>query len=157
MDIAGNEQVQLTVTVIVTKARAIRPVAEGHSSLLSNICERPITVVMKETVLSEITYIQIWPAVIVVVSHSHAVAPAAVGYAGLGSNIGKGAIVIVMEEGGVWRLSLAIHCFIGRTVHQVDIDPAIMVVVQQGHARAGCFQDVIFLRVPHLVMPDGQA
>ena len=65
--------------------------------------------------------------------------------------------MIVVKEGSVWWLRLAIQRFIGRAVHQVDIEPAIMVVVQQGHAGSGRFQDVVLLRISHPVLPDGQA
>ena len=157
MHVAGDKQIELAVTVIVAKGRAVGPVAERHAGLFGNVGEGSVMVVVIETVLSEIADIQIWPAIIVVVAYSDAKTPAAVGYASFRGNIGEGAIVIVMEEGRVRWLRFAIFSLIGRAVHQINIEPAIMIVVQQGHTRASCFHDEVLLRLSHPVAPDSQA
>ena len=54
VDIAGNKEIQLSVTVIVTEARAVGPVAEGHPGLLRDVGERPVMVVVKEAVLPKL-------------------------------------------------------------------------------------------------------
>ncbi len=45
----------------------------------------------------------------------------------------------------------------GRTVHDVDIEPAVVVVVDQSHARALGLDDVVLGRRAHLVGPLRQA
>ena len=54
MNIARDKQIELTVSVVVPKACAVGPVAQGNSGFFGNIGERPIMIVVIETVLSEV-------------------------------------------------------------------------------------------------------
>ncbi len=55
--------------------------------------------------------------------------------------------MIVVEEGRVRGRFLATQCAKGRTIHQIDIQPAIAVIIEERHAGARCFQDELLIRV----------
>ena len=65
--------------------------------------------------------------------------------------------MIVAKQGGVRRRLLAVESVEGRAVHQVDVEPAIVVVVDQADARAVRLHDELLLRHAHLVDPAGEA
>jgi hypothetical protein len=45
----------------------------------------------------------------------------------------------------------------GRAVDHVDVEPAVVVVIQQGDARAGGLKDIFLFERSHLVMPGGES
>ncbi len=45
---------------------------------------------------------------------------------------------------------------VGGAVHQVDVEPAVFVVVKEGYSRARGFEDELFIGGAHGVMPGGQ-
>ena len=77
--------------------------------------------------------------------------------AGFGGDVGEGAVVIVVEERGVRGEGLSIQRGLGAAVHEVDIEPAVVVVIEQGDAGADAFEDVFLLGRTHDVVPLGQA
>ena len=114
-------------------------------------------VVVVEAVLAVVAHIDVGPAVVVVVGDRAAIAPAVVGHAGLGAHIGKCAIVVVVEQRGVGRLFFAVERVEGRAVDQVDVEPAVVVVVDQADAGAVGLDDELLFRHAHLVDPAGEA
>src|SRR5277367_2086055 len=103
-------------------------------------------IVMVETVCPEVRYIDIWPAVVVVVSYRDSIAPSVIGHARFDRDIREGAVMIVVEERSVRRLGFSLQRLAGRAIHEVNIQPAIVVVVQQGHAGTCRVQNVLLLR-----------
>jgi hypothetical protein len=114
-------------------------------------------VVVIEPVLAIVAYENVGPAIVVVVRNGHAKTPAVVGHPGLRRHIGKRAVVIVVEQGGVRRRLLAVQRIERRTVEQVDIQPAIVVVVDQPHARAVGVDDQSLVRCAHRMVPAGKS
>ena len=99
--IAGDEQIEPAIAIIVAKGRPARPVAQLHAGLLRGVGEGAIVVVVIEAILAEIGDEQIGPAIVVIVADGYSEAPAVVGHACFCRDIGKGAVVVVVEEGGV--------------------------------------------------------
>ena len=64
--------------------------------------------------------------------------------------------MVVVEQRGVRRLFFAVERVEGRAVDQVDIEPAVVVVVDQAHARAVGLDDEVLFRHAHLVDPAGE-
>src|ERR1700744_798537 len=133
VNVSGNEEIQMAISVIIAKTCSCRPIAESDSCLFCKIGEGAIVVVMVEAIFPEVRYIKIGPAVVIVIAHPYAIAPTIVCHTCFGSNIRECAIVVVVKEGGVWSFGLAVESVIGGSVHQIDVDPAIMVVVKQCH------------------------
>src|SRR5271154_2697167 len=51
------------------------------------------------------------------------------------------------------RFFLAVESLEGRAVDEIDIEPAIVVVVDQSNAGAICLQDELLVGVAHLMRP----
>ncbi len=82
--------------------------------------------------MPKLVTIDVGPAIVVVVADGYAKAPAIVGDAGLGGDVGEGSVVIVVKQRGVWCGCFADERVEGRAVDEVDVEPAIVVVVEQG-------------------------
>ena len=52
--VAGNEQVEAAIAVVIAEGRTVRPVAERYAGLFSNIGEGAGVVVVVEAVLAEV-------------------------------------------------------------------------------------------------------
>ncbi len=157
MDVAGHEEIEPAIAVVVAPGCAGGPVAEGDAGLLGYVGEGAVVVVVVEPILAEVGDIDVGPAVVVVVSDGHAEAPAIVADAGFLGHVGEGAVVIIVEERGMRRESFSIERGLGAAVHEIDIQPAIVVVIQEGDAGADAFEDVFLVGRTHDVMPFGQA
>ena len=156
MHIAGDVQIEQSVAVVVAPGRAGRPVAERHAGLFGHVGEGAVVIVVVEPVLAVVAHVDVGPAVVVVVGNRAAISPAVVGHAGLLRDIGERAVVIVVEQRGVRRLFLAVERVEGRAVDEVDIEPAVVVVVDQANAGAVGLDDEVLLRGAHLVDPAGE-
>ena len=155
--VAGHKQIEPPVAIVVSPGRAVRPVPQRDTGLFGNIAKRPVVIVVVEAVLAEVADEDIGPAVVVVVADCCAESPAVVGYACFRGDIGKRTVVVVVEQGCMRWLSLSAHSIVGRAVDEVDIEPAIVVVVDETHARSIRLENVFLLARAHDVLPRGQA
>ena len=114
-------------------------------------------VVVIETVLAEVGDEQVRVAVVVVVADGYAKPPTVVGDSCFGGNIGEGAVVVVVEECGVRRLRFAGQGVVGGAVHHVNVEPAVLVIVEEGDAGPWRLEDESLFGSAHGVMPGGQA
>ena len=84
---------------------------------------------------------QVDVAVVVVITSGDAHAESTAGNAGFFRHVGEGAVVVVAIQ-GVAKRFLGLE-EIGRpAVHQVDVHPAVVVVVEEGTARAERFGEI---------------
>src|ERR1700761_2845222 len=157
MNISGDIEIEQTVPVVVTPRRPSRPVTQCDSSLLRHIRKGSIVIIVKEAILTVIAYEDIRPAVIVVVGNTYAIAPTVIRHASLCSYIGKSAIVIIVKQRRMRRSFLAIEGIERRAVHEVNVKPAIVVIINQAHTRSVRFNDDPFLGNSHFVTPRCEA
>ena len=110
----------------------------------ADVGERAVAVVVIEHVLAEVGDEQVIVAVVVVVADADALSPAGVSDAGFGGDIGESAVAIVLEQmrGG---LLAGGEAFQARAVHQKNIEPAVVVVIVEGDAAAGGFEQIFIL------------
>src|SRR6185437_2528740 len=80
-------------------------------------------------------------------------APAIVRDAGFFGHVSKRSIVIVAEQRSMRWCRLAAHGVVGRAIHQIDIEPSIIVVIKERNAGAKGLDDVAFLRRAHAMSP----
>ncbi len=131
VDIVGDEEVEMAVAVIVKKQQ---PVFQRVSRLQKagfgcDICERPVSIVAVENVLTVVADEEIVPAVVVIVAHATALSPAAATDAGLLCDVGEGSIAIVFEEMGERFLALR-EAFDAGAVDEEDVRAS-----RRGHSR----------------------
>src|SRR5271168_3151344 len=110
-------------------------------------------VVMVEAILSKIGYVEVGPSIVVVVSNSHAIAPSVIGYSCLYRYIGKSSVVVVMEKRGMRGFCFTSLRFVGGAIHEIDIEPSIVVVIDQCNAGTNRIDDEFLGRIAHVRMP----
>ena len=65
--------------------------------------------------------------------------------------------MVVAKQSRLWWRFLTVERLVGRTIDEVNVEPAIVVVVQQRYTRSFGFEDEAFLRSSCCVMPTGKA
>ena len=100
---------------------------------------------MIKTILAIVGDVEVLPSVIVVVAHAYPLPPSACRESSLHRHIGKSSIVIISVQMIGRGLSPG-KSFEGRAIHQKNIRPAIIVIIEDCRTRSGSLDDV-FLRV----------
>src|ERR1700712_3147062 len=133
--ITGDEEVQPSITVIVSESRTSGPCPECHAGLLCNVGESSVMIVAVKTVPAEVCDVEIRPPIVVEVPNDDTISPSIIGYSGLSGDIRKCAVVVVVKERGMRRFFFPVERSDCRTIHEVDVQPAVIVVIQQSDAR----------------------
>jgi hypothetical protein len=89
---------------------------------------------VEELVLPGVEHVDIGPAVVVVVADRYAHAIALARHAGFLRHVGEGPIVIVMVQAIPVLGAFLLERRDGRAIHQIDVQIAVVVVVEQRHA-----------------------
>ena len=97
VDVAGHEDIEQSVAVIITKAWTGGPVAKSYSGRFGDIGKRPVVIIVLESILSVIGHVKVWPAVVVIVTHRHAESPSVIRHARCFCHVGEGSVVIIVE------------------------------------------------------------
>ena len=100
---------------------------------------------MVEPVFAKIGYIDIGPAIVIVIADHNAKAPSLVGHSGFVSYVGESSVVIVVEQHGPRRGLCALQRGKRRPVQQINVEPSIIVIVEESHSRARRLQDGAFV------------
>ena len=98
-------------------------------------------IVAIETVGSVVRDVQIRPAVVVDVARRHAEAPPSVGHAGAIGDVREPEIAIVEEERGARRRLEALERGACRAVDQIDVEPPVVVDVDERDAARRRVED----------------
>ncbi len=143
-DVVADEEVEITVAVVIEKSAAGAPAnfIVVKACLFRDVGEGAVAVVAKQDVVTPEGAEEIIPAVIVVVTDANACLPPSAPDAGFFRNVGECAITIVLVKmcGGSLPLGpfLAEEC----AVREVYIEPAVMIVIEEGDSGALGFNDV---------------
>src|SRR5439155_20877938 len=108
----------------------------ANPGYVCHISKLAITIVVIKNVLTEIADEEIYEAVVVVVTNANALSPAGVGYAGLHGNVCECSVTIILEKMRRRLLALG-ETFQARSVHQENVEPAVVVVIVKSNAGAG--------------------
>ena len=153
VDVTGDKQIETAVAVIVAEGGAGGPVAKLHPGLFGDVGKGAVVIVAVEAIPAEVRHKNVGPAIVVVVADGNAEAPAIVGDAGLLGDVGEGAVVVVVEERGVGRGDFAGERVVRRSVDEIDVEPAVVVVVEQADSGAVGLEDELLFRRAHVVGP----
>src|SRR5271156_441366 len=151
-NVAGNKEIEKTIVIVITPGRARRPSAQRDSSFFSNVGKGAVVIIVVEAVLAEIRNVDVGPAIVIVIANHGAKAPALVGDSGLVGDVGKGAVVIVVEQHGPRWSFLALQRGKRGPVHQIDVEPSVIVIVEKSNARSGRLENRVLLGTARLVM-----
>src|SRR5882762_8313373 len=155
IDVVGNHEIEKTVAIVVAKSSASRPAAVGNAGFASDIGEGAVAIIFVKDVAAEASDVEIGPAVVVVVSHRAAHGKARSRQAGFGGDIGERAVVIIVVQSALARLSLDGHSDSGG-IGEIDVEPAIAIVVKKNYAAAHGFHDVFLRRVGGVLKSDAR-
>ena len=130
----ADEEVKTAVIVEVEPYRAGGPAGRSKAGFLGHVGERAVAIVLVENAASIGCDEDIRPPVVVVVTDGNAHSESSARHARSFGHIGERAVAIVLVKCIVDRLSGGPE--IARpAVHQVDIHPAIVVVVEECTTR----------------------
>ena len=107
---------------------------------LTDIRECPVAVVTIQNIFSVVAYEEIFIAVVVIVSDANALSPSCMRQARFLGNVGKSSVVIIVVQ-VICGLLFAGKRVESRSIHDKNIRPAIVVIIEYGHACAGSLED----------------
>src|SRR6267378_7427312 len=140
-----NVQVQQPVAVVVAESGTRAPASRiSNTRLRRHVAKCSITIVLIKEGAGETRNIKVVPAIVVVIPYRRSKAPAAVRQTSLLCHVGKCAVMVVVVELARGTLS-RLHVLESGTVDQIDIRPAIVVVIEEGDPATHRFHDVELL------------
>ena len=144
IDIVRDHEIDKSISIVVAECCTGRPSAVGDASFCGHVGKGAVSVVAIENVAAQAGDVEIGPAVVVVVSYGSAHGKAARGETRFCRHVGERTVVIVMVENA--EALCAFDCHLDRrSIGEIDVGPAIPIVVQQDYSAAHGFHDV-FLR-----------
>src|ERR1043165_678588 len=139
----------MSVAIVIEKSAACAPVDLFviNTGFAGHIREGAIAVVVEQKVVSPKAAEQVVPTVIVVVADADAGLPASAGQTRCFRDIGKCAVPVVLEELRGGCFSFRPFLAQTRTVGEIDVEPAIVVVIEKCNPAALGFDDVALVGV----------
>ena len=140
--IVGDKQIEVPIAVIIHKGAPGAPACVAlieQTRLPRHIRKGAIAVVAVKSVLTVVGDEDVFKTIVVVIRYSNSAGPACAAKARLIGNIGEGSIPIVLVEPICRRRSVT---FQSRSRQEEDVQPTIVVIVQEGHTAANGFQYV---------------
>src|SRR5579872_3968737 len=138
------EQIEISVIVVVKPHGARRPAGSRDAGLLCDIGKRAVAVIVVENAASVLRDVYIGEAVSVIVPYRHALTVASAADTCLFGDVGESAVAVIaikrVAQGRVRIVEIAFA-----TVDQIDVHPAVIVIVEKGASRSRGFRQV-FLR-----------
>ena len=146
IDVVGDEKIEMAIPVVVDECAACAPATllPSDSGLLAHVGKSSIAVVVIENVLAVVSYEQIFEAIVVIISNANALPPAAMAQSSFCGHVGECAVAIVLEQMRRGFVSRG-KAFQSRAIHQKNVEPAVVVVVVEGHSAAGGLQQIFVL------------
>src|SRR5436190_14344200 len=144
LQVPGDEQIQEAIMVIVSPCRPRGPAPESDACLLCEIAETTVVIIVIQAVFPKVSDVKVSPAIIVVVANRDSESPAFVGHSGFLCYVRKGAVVIVTKEHRARRGLFSILCRHRGAIQHVNVEPPIIVIIEQCHARAYTLQNHCF-------------
>src|ERR1039458_4711009 len=141
LQVVGDEQVQVAIAVVIHEGAAGSPSysRREQTRLFGDIGERAVSIIAVENVLAPGSGKDVVNAIVIIVCDGDAVRPTRARESGLRGDIGEGAIPVVLVQpvGGPRR-----RAFQARAAEHEDIQPAVVIVIEEGDAAAHRFDDV---------------
>src|SRR5215470_5287291 len=116
-----------------------------EASLLGDVGKGAVAVVVKQNVVPPEAAEEVVPAIVVVIADAHPSLPAGAGETGFFGDLGESAVAIVLIQMRSGRLARGPMGVEAGTVGEIDVEPAVVVVVEKRQARAFGFDDVVLV------------
>ena len=149
LHITRNDEVKTSVVVVVHPGGTRHPARAADTRRRGHVCEGTVTIVVVQRTASVSGYIEVFKSVVVVVPHGHSRGIAISGETSFFSHVLKCAIGFLMiEPVPVLRTVFpGNRAFQGgivepRAIGEKDIQASVIIVIEQGDARAHRLQEV---------------
>ncbi len=143
LHIVRHHQIEFAIAVIVHPGGAGgKFVRAPQAGGLGHIVEGSVAVVVKQMALPQRGDEKILKAIVVVIAHGHSQTEHGNRQAGFASDVGEASVVVVviqLERGGCTRMAGPVFA-----IDQHDVGPSVVVVVNEGAARAHGFGKIFF-------------
>ena len=144
--VVRDVEIEVAIIVVVAEGGAGPPAPQIANTRFSGyVRERAVVVVVIKHGPIEISYVEIFPAVVVILACGRPKSPAAVVDSRLGRYIGEGAVVIVTVKLAGMTFSRS-QIFERGSIHEEDVHPAVIVVVENRNTAAHGFHNVALFR-----------
>ena len=148
----ADKQIEFAVVVVVKPNGARRPAGRGDAGFFGDVGEGAVSVVAVKNAAAILGDVQIGKTVAVVVTDSDTHTVAASGDAGFFGDVGESSIAVILIE-CVAQRRIGIEEIAFAAVDEINVHPAVVVVVEEGAARACGFRKIVFRRTPVYVSP----
>ena len=145
LDVACDVEVQIAVAVGIEERASGAPAAGGDAGAGRHLLERAVATIAEQRVRSPVGDVEIEEAVAVEIAGARAAAPGGEIHARLPGDVLELPSPEVAIEGIAMWDTLTCRRELGAG-HQVDVEQSVAVVVEQGDAAAGRFEDVVLGR-----------
>ena len=152
-DVIRNEKVEAPVAVIIKESAARSPPARAarYARFRRNVGERPVAIVVVQDVVPPVGHEEVFKPVVIVISDANALTPTVADQAGFIRHVGEGPVAVIVEE-MVRGLLTGGKAREPRSVDQKNIQPAVVIVIEEGDAAARSLEDVsLALLSPEIV------
>ena len=149
IEVPRDEEVEEPVAVEVGKCRRGRPTRPRDARLIGHVGEGPVAVVVIENVTVEVRDVEIDIPVIVVVGRDGSHPVRCVFQSSLLGHVGERAVAVVAVE-AILSAGAAVGWKRAR-LDDVEVHPAIVVVIEPGHARSHRLGKLVCRRRPAVV------
>src|SRR6266480_3259947 len=136
-----NEKIEAAVVVVIEPDGARAPAGSGDSGFGGDIGESAITIVVVENTLSVLREVKVRKAIVVVIADGYTHAVGIPRDAGFFGDVGESAIAVVAVERVPQRMRRCVEVTL-TAVDEVDVHPAVVIVVDEGAACAVRFGQI---------------
>ena len=132
----------MTIAVVIHKRAARAPIfsSSRDAGFRADIRESAVSIIVVENIFAVVSHVEIIPAVVVVIAHADALPPTRRREAGLHRHIRESAVVIVVIE-MIRGACAGRKSFESSTIHDENIRPAIVVVIEDRDSRSRRLND----------------
>ena len=144
INIIGYEKIEAAIAVIVEKRASRSPASIAliqQPRLPRDIGKRAVSIVAVKNILTVVSDEDIFKAIVVIVTNGDSTRPTSAKQSSFFRDIGKRPITVVLVQAVAGIRNGPIHT---RTAKHKDIQPSVVVVVQEGDTATHRLDDIVF-------------
>src|SRR5208283_2347549 len=146
-DVVGHKKIEESVAIVVEPGAAGPPAdfILPKPRLLGHIGEGAVAVVAEQNVVPPKRAKQVVPAIVIEIAHADASLPAGAAEAGFGCDVSERSVAVVVIKLGGGRMAWRPFCVQASSVGEINVQPAILIVIEERDAAAFGLNDVILV------------
>src|ERR1700751_4788374 len=138
-----DEEIESPIVIVIEPDRARGPAPTRYARFFGDVSKCSIAVVAIENIAPPLRDVNVWKAIVVVVAPSYSPSIAAAGHTSLIGHVGKGSVTVIaiqrIEKRRLRRIKIRLAA-----VDQVNVQPAVVVVIEKGAPGSACLGQMLF-------------